>query len=221
MGVVTKRVNIDAKFPVRSISPVIHGVKKDTIMTSSDILKCLCRRARVEEILPNGTTVLLNMNNYYTDNGAGLDAEHIVVKEDNHNVTPPAIVDEQPPVHIEPPVEDTVIEDTHIENSATKETVVENIIEEESHEDVINEVPEAPIEAQVVETKTDDEVKCEVEAEETVEDGITEVEANDITEVETEETIEDGITEVEAEPVAASVNAENTHKKNNNNKKKK
>ena len=69
--------------------------------------------------------------------------------------------------------------------------------------------------------KTDDEVKCEVEAEETVEDGITEVEANDITEVETEETIEDGITEVEAEPVAASVNAENTHKKNNNNKKKK
>ena len=210
MGVVTKRVNIDARFPVRSISPVIHGVKKDTIMTSSDILKCLCRRARVEEILPNGTTVLLNMNNYYTDNGAGLDAEHIVVKEDNHTV-PPAIVDEQPPVHEEHSVDDSIVENTNIENSTTEEIVDETSIEE-SHEDVINEVPEAPIEAQVVETKTDDEVKCEVETEETAEDSTAEVE--------TESIVEDGITEVEAEPIAAGVNAENTHKKNNNKKKK-
>ena len=223
MGVVTKRVNIDARFPVRSISPVIHGVKKDTIMTSSDILKCLCRRARVEEILPNGTTVLLNMNNYYTDNGAGLDAEHIVVKEDNHTV-PPAIVDEQPPVHEEHSVDDSIVENTNIENSTTEEIVDETSIEE-SHEDVINEVPEAPIEAQVVETKTDDEVKCEVETEETAEDSTAEVEteetAEDSTaEVETESIVEDGITEVEAEPIAAGVNAENTHKKNNNKKKK-
>lgn len=203
MGVVTKRVNIDARFPVRSISPVIHGVKKDTIMTSSDILKCLCRRARVEEILPNGTTVLLNMNNYYTDNGAGLDAEHIVVKEDNHIV---------PPVHEEHSVDDSIVENTNIENSTTEEVVDETSIEEESYEDVINEVPEAPIEAQVVETKTDDEVKCEVETEETTEDSTAEVE--------TESIVEDGITEVEAEPIAAGVNAENAHKKNNNKKKK-
>lgn len=211
MGAVTKRVNIYAKFPVRSISPVIHGVKKDTIMTSSDILKCLCRRARVEEILPNGTTVLLNMNNYYTDNGAGLDAEHIMVKEDNHDI-PPAIVDEQPPVHEEHSIDDSIVENTNIENFTTEEVVDKTSIEEESHEDVINEVPEAPIEAQVVETKTDDEVKCEVETEETAEDSTTEVE--------TESIIEDGITEVEADPVAVSVNAENTHKKNNNKKKK-
>lgn len=212
MGVVTKRVNIDARFPVRSISPVIHGVKKDTIMTSSDILKCLCRRARVEEILPNGTTVLLNMNNYYTDNGAGLDAEHTVVKKDNHAV-PHAIVDEQPPVHEEYSVDDSIVENTNIENSTTEEIVDETSIEEESYEDVINEVPEAPIEAQVVETKTDDEVKCEVETEEVAEDSTAEVE--------TESIVEDGITEVEAEPIAAGVNAENAHKKNNNSKKKK
>ena len=210
MGVVTKRVNIDARFPVRSISPVIHGVKKDTIMTSSDILKCLCRRARVEEILPNGTTVLLNMNNYYTDNGAGLDARCTIVKENNH-IIPPAIVDEQPPVHDESFIDDSIVGDINIENPTTEE-VDEISIEEESYESVINEVPEAPIEAQVVETKTDDEVKCEVETEETAEDSTAEVE--------TESIVEDGITEVEAEPIAAGVNAENAHKKNNNKKKK-
>lgn len=199
MGVVTKRVNIDARFPVRSISPVIHGVKKDTIMTSSDILKCLCRRARVEEILPNGTTVLLNMNNYYTDNGAGLDATHTVAKK-NNSIISPAEVDEQPPVHIEPLVEDNIVDDINIEDSTVEETVVEeDHIDEESHEEVVEEVPEAPIEAQVVETKTDDEVECEVESKNVIEE----------------------TTEAETQPVVASVNATNTPKKNNNSKKKK
>lgn len=72
MPAMTKRVNIRANVAVRNVNPPIHGTCNDVIMTTGDILKCLCKRAHVEEILPNGTTVTLNMKNYFTDNGAGL-----------------------------------------------------------------------------------------------------------------------------------------------------
>lgn len=68
----TKHVNVYAQVAIRNINPPIYGTCKDIIMTTGDILKCLCKRARVEEILPNGSTVRLNMTNYYKDNGAGL-----------------------------------------------------------------------------------------------------------------------------------------------------
>lgn len=72
MPTMTKRVNIRTTIPVRNITPPLSGTCKDIIMTTGDILKCLCKRALVEEILPDGSTVKLNMHNYYTDNGAGL-----------------------------------------------------------------------------------------------------------------------------------------------------
>lgn len=72
MPTMTKRVNIKTTIPVRNITPPLSGTCKDIIMTTGDILKCLCKRAVVEEILPDGTTIKLNMHNYYTDNGAGL-----------------------------------------------------------------------------------------------------------------------------------------------------
>lgn len=81
MPSMTKRVNVYAQVAVRNVTPPICGTCKDIIMTTGDILKCLCKRARVEEILPNGKTIRLNMSNYYTDNGAGLDASKSVTKE--------------------------------------------------------------------------------------------------------------------------------------------
>lgn len=81
MPSMTKRVNVYAQVAVRNVTPPIHGTCKDIIMTTGDILKCLCKRARVEEIMPDGKTVRLNMSNYYTDNGAGLDASKSVTKE--------------------------------------------------------------------------------------------------------------------------------------------
>lgn len=80
MAVMTKRVNINAPIAIRSITPPIYGVCKNIIMSTGDILKCLCKRAIVDEILPDGSTIRLNMRNYYTDNGAGLDASvHSVI----------------------------------------------------------------------------------------------------------------------------------------------
>ena len=81
MPAMTKRVNIRTTVAVKTVNPPISGTYKNVIMSTSDILKCLCRRAYVEEILPDGTTVKLNMNNYYLDNGAGLDAYHPVTPE--------------------------------------------------------------------------------------------------------------------------------------------
>lgn len=71
----TKKVNINAPIAVRTVTPPIYGTVKGIFMTTGDILKCLCKRARIEEILPNGNLVNLTMKNYFTDNGAGLDAE--------------------------------------------------------------------------------------------------------------------------------------------------
>lgn len=75
MSAMTKIVNIRTRVAVRTVTPPICGTVKGIVMTTGDILKCLCKRAQVEEVLPDGTTVKLNMSNYYTDNGAGLDAK--------------------------------------------------------------------------------------------------------------------------------------------------
>ena len=96
MPSMTKRVNVKAPVAIKTITPPIYGTCNDIIMTTGDILKCLCKRATVEEILPNGSTVRLNMRNYYTDNGAGLDAkkalkEAKVTKEDKVEEKPTEI----------------------------------------------------------------------------------------------------------------------------------
>lgn len=77
MAAMTKRVNINAPIAIRNITPPIYGTCNNIVMSTGDILKCLCKRAKVEEILPDGSTVVLTMKNYYTDNGAGLDAEKV------------------------------------------------------------------------------------------------------------------------------------------------
>ena len=70
----TKRVSIDAPIPIRTLKPVIYGYVPEEILSTGDILKCLCKRAKVYELLPDGTKVKLTYSNYYLDNGAGLDA---------------------------------------------------------------------------------------------------------------------------------------------------
>lgn len=75
MAAMTKIVNIRTRVAVRNVNPLISGTAKGIVMTTGDILKCLCKRAQVEEVMPDGRTVKLNMSNYYTDNGAGLDAK--------------------------------------------------------------------------------------------------------------------------------------------------
>lgn len=144
MSAMTKRVNITTTVAIRNINPPLCGTYKNIVMSTGNILKCLCKRAIVEEILPNGSTIRLNMKNYYLDNGAGLDAdlnkiEEEVNPEETVVETPvPAeeVINEPAPI-IEPeaPVEDIqpVIEETPIEEHAVEdEEVVEDIVDQET-----------------------------------------------------------------------------------------
>ena len=132
MPSMTKRVNVYAQVAVRNVTPPIYGTCKDIVMTTGDILKCLCKRARVEEILPDGKLVRLNMRNYYTDNGAGLNASKSVTKEavkvENTArfkvpVAPKAQVVETKTVEEPKPLEDA--------NTAVEENIIHAVIENE------------------------------------------------------------------------------------------
>lgn len=62
-----KTVNVFTRIPIRNVKPPLQGNYKNIKMDTSDIVKCLNRRARVEEVLSDGTKILLNLSNYYKD----------------------------------------------------------------------------------------------------------------------------------------------------------
>lgn len=64
----TKKVNINAKIPVRTIVPPIYGVINGVSMSPANIFKCLNHRAIIDEVLSDGSTVRLTMKNYNKDN---------------------------------------------------------------------------------------------------------------------------------------------------------
>lgn len=73
-----KTVNISTRIPIRNVKPPLQGNYRNIKMDTSDIVKCLNRRARVEEVLSDGTTVQLTLSNYYKDHS---DLVSIVKKE--------------------------------------------------------------------------------------------------------------------------------------------
>ena len=63
----TKIVNIIANVPIKNVEPPIYGKKSNVTMTLNDILKCLFKRAIIEEVLVDGSTVRLDMKNFRED----------------------------------------------------------------------------------------------------------------------------------------------------------
>lgn len=63
-----KLVNITSKVAIRTVTPKICGTHENVLMSTGDILRCILMRARVEEILSDGSTVILNLSNYNKDN---------------------------------------------------------------------------------------------------------------------------------------------------------
>lgn len=177
MAAMTKRVNVQAKVAVRNTNPPVYGRHDNIVMTTSDILKCLCRRAIVDEIMPDGSLVRLNMKNYYLDNGAGLTASNpvrIVIPKEKK---------------VEKPVEPKVEEPVKVEE--TKEEVPEAP------------AAKAAAEAQVVETTGP--IENEVETQSIVEDNAVADEAEceqTLTAEMTEETTEPTAEEANVEETA-------------------
>ena len=180
MPAMTKRVNINAKVPVRDIKPPIYGTLNNIVMSTGNILKCLCKRAIVDEILPDGSTVRLTMKNYYTDNGAGLTAAPNPTKKKAAAKTaksvkvhkPEPIVENSKGEELKPVEESTVVEpEPIVENSKGEElkaveesTVVEP---EQTAEKVIESVNvvEEPVvveeNAEVAVTESEENIKEE------------------------------------------------------------
>ena len=63
-----KKVNVVARMPVRTIYPALYGTYQGIMMSPANILKCLLYKAYVEEVLEDGSTLELNMQNYNTVN---------------------------------------------------------------------------------------------------------------------------------------------------------
>lgn len=60
----TKVVNIYPSMPITGVNPPIRSAVKRVTKSVEEIRICLMSRAVVEEILPNGKTVRLNISNY-------------------------------------------------------------------------------------------------------------------------------------------------------------
>ncbi len=140
MAQMTKRVNIRTYIPVRSFTPPIHGTYNNIIMSTGDILKCLCKRAIVDEILPDGSTVRLTMKNYYTDNGAGLDARKVML--------PMLGVDEEDPFKVpEKPAPEVGGEDQVVETSPETDVHAPDVhVEPETEVHAPEAAPDVPVE---------------------------------------------------------------------------
>lgn len=67
-----KTVNINATIPIVNVTPPLYGYREGIKMTISDILKCLMRRAIIHEVMPDGTTIRLDLKNFRNDNRAAM-----------------------------------------------------------------------------------------------------------------------------------------------------
>lgn len=90
----TKKVNVVARIPIRTVTPPMHGIYNGIAMTPANILKCLNHRAVVHEILSDGTKVLLTGKNYNTDNSHLMKSR--TASEVKKDVLQSAVVDEDP-----------------------------------------------------------------------------------------------------------------------------
>lgn len=70
-----KTVNINATIPIVNVTPPLYGYREGIKMTISDILKCLMRRAIIHEVMPDGTTIRLDLKNFRNDNRAAMKVE--------------------------------------------------------------------------------------------------------------------------------------------------
>lgn len=125
-----KTVNIKADIPIREFRPPIHGTCNGVSMSTGMILRCLCKRAIIDEVLPDGSTVRLNMNNYHLDNRSMM-----------VNKVPAAVTDDVK-VQVVETRPDEAADDAQAADDKVEETATEIITEDESKADepAVNEI---------------------------------------------------------------------------------
>lgn len=129
-----KKVNVYPVVPVFALKNPIYSTTLNTKLSTGDILRCIYSRAKVEEILPNGKIIRLDLKNYNTVNYCEQPIEHNNNLEELSNVDESNIgVDVQ--VGMEP--EEATEEDSSLDIPETispeEEQVEENLVVE--HQD--------------------------------------------------------------------------------------
>ena len=175
----SKIVNIYPTQPITSVNPPIRGKLMGVRRTNSDIRACIIGRARVEEVLKDGRTVLLDFTNYDKDNSIQEAAP--VVEEVKAAPAPEPVLKEAPAL---PALEE-------IETDNTPAPVEEDVMvipdDVETAEEVeVESEPEAEAEEPEEEPEEVEETEVTEEVEEPVEESAAEKARKAIEAVETE-----------------------------------
>ena len=147
----TKRVNIYPSTPILSVIPIIRGVVKSATKDTDTIRKCIIARAKVEEILPDGTCIVLDLNNYNKDN---------TFKEEAPVETTPEAAAPETATEIPAEAETPVVDEIPTESTAeAKEEATE--VESEVAPETATNIP-AEVETPVVDETPTESVSDEV-----------------------------------------------------------
>lgn len=126
-----KRVNVFPTIPVYNIKNPIVGTTFNVELSSGDILCCIYARAKVEEILPNGKTINLNLKNYNKVNFTEEIVEHVnnieesIVEESNEETNNDIVLGEEATENIDSSENDS------FETISPEEQVEENLVVED------------------------------------------------------------------------------------------
>ena len=128
-----KRVNIIAHTQINIVNPPILGAIDNIEMTAGNILRCLCRRAEIYEVLSDGTKVRLTTKNFRDDFEAPIKAKRLAAKK-------AAEAEETAPDL--PAIEKTKTLNVEDKIEASSEANVEENAEEEDTSDEAPDIPE-------------------------------------------------------------------------------
>lgn len=126
-----KKVNVYPTIPIYTIKNPIVSTVLNIELSVGDILTCIYSRAKVEEILPNGEFVRLDLKNYNKENYCETSIEHI------SNLVEPSNVDES---NVEVNIQQEMLpEEATIEDGSLNIEIPETIspVEEQVEENLV------------------------------------------------------------------------------------
>ena len=139
----TKKVNIYPSTPIVSVTPPIRTTVKGATKKIETIRKCIIARAKVEEILPTGDTVILDLSNYDKDNRFNTESKMDIPETPADPIVPDATVVEEPVKEEPVKEEETVVEEAPVVETPaddTEETVEEDAEDEEVEAPDVDEI---------------------------------------------------------------------------------
>lgn len=164
----TKKVNIYPSTPIVSVTPPIRTTVKGATKKIETIRKCIIARAKVEEVLPTGDTVILDLSNYDKDNRFNTESKMDIPETPADPIVPDAPVEAAN--NDEKCVVESVLQEFGVENKNKRTYVAKDLTLEGAP---LDETPAEDTEAEAADTEETVEEDAEDE----------EVEAPDVDEI--------------------------------------